>query len=70
VSTSLYGQDYQNQQQLAENALNRNVQAQQTDLARNAGLYQQGIQNQLGAAQQNAGLILNASQGITGANAL
>jgi len=27
VSTSLYGQDYQNQQQLAENALNRSVQA-------------------------------------------
>ena len=33
-------------------------------------MYQQGIQNQLGAAQQNGGLILNASQGITGANAL
>jgi len=51
VSTSLYGQDYQNQQQLAENALNRNVQAQQTDLARNAGLYQQDIANRMGAAQ-------------------
>lgn len=70
MSTSLYGQDYQNQQQLAENALNRNVQAQQTDLARNASLYQQDVANRMGAAQQNAGLILNASQGITGANAL
>jgi len=46
------------------------VQAQQTDLARNAGLYQQDIANRMGAAQQNAGLILNASQGVTGANAL
>lgn len=31
-------QDYQTQQQLAENALNRSVQAQQTDFARNAQL--------------------------------
>lgn len=54
------------QQQQIQNQLN----AQQTDLARNAGIYQQGVQNQLSAAQQNAGNILNASQGITGANAL
>lgn len=50
--------------------MNRSVQAQQNDLARNSGLYQQGVQNNLQAAQQNAGNILSASQGITGANAL
>jgi hypothetical protein len=33
-------QDYSTQQQLAEAALNRSVQAQQTDLARNSALAQ------------------------------
>jgi len=46
------------------------VQAQQTDLARNSALAQQGFQNQLSASQNNAGNILNASNALNGVNAL
>lgn len=63
-------QDYTTQQGLQEDALNRSVQAQQTDLARNSALSQQGFENQLAANNQNASNILNASTGINGANAL
>lgn len=54
-------QDYTTQQGLAEDALNRSVQAQQTDLARNSALSQQGFQNQLSASQQNTQNILGAT---------
>lgn len=63
-------QDYQTQQGLAESALDRSVQAQQTDLARNSALAQQGFENKLAANNQNASNILNASTGINGINAL
>jgi len=63
-------QDYTTQQGLAESALNRSVQAQQTDLARNSALYQQQFQNQLSAAGQNAQNILGASSQINGTDAL
>lgn len=46
------------------------MQAQQTDLARNSALAQQGFQNQLSASQNNAGNILNASNALNGVNAL
>jgi len=63
-------QDYTSQQGLAEDALNRSVAAQQTDLARNSALSQQGFQNQLSAAQQNAANVINGSQGMNAANAI
>lgn len=57
VAGGLRMQDYTGQQGLAENAINRNVGAQQTDLARNAGLMesmygrnQAGLFNALGQA--------------------
>lgn len=69
-TNSLRFQDYTQQQGLAESALNRSVQAQQTDLARNSALAQQGFQNQLAASQQNASNILNGSQGVNAINGL
>lgn len=51
-------QDYQTQQQLAEADINRRMQAQQTDLARNAGLTEAGLDRLLGA--QQADLTRNA----------
>jgi len=63
-------QDYTSQQGLAEDALNRSVAAQQTDLARNSALSQQQFQNQLSASQQNAANVLNGSQGMNAINAI
>lgn len=48
-------QDYQTQQQLAEADINRRLQAQQTDLARNAGLSEADVDRRLGAWQADIG---------------
>lgn len=63
-------QDYTAQQGLAENAINRSIGAQQTDLARNSAIAQQDWQNRLQANQQNATNIINGSQGLNAANAI
>jgi hypothetical protein len=63
-------QDYTAQQGLAENAINRSVAAQQTDLARNSALAQQDWQNLLSANQQNAANVVNGSQGLNAVNQL
>lgn len=63
-------QDYTAQQGLAENALNRSIGAQQTDLARNSAIAQQDWQNRLQANQQNATNIINGSQGLNAVNAI
>ena len=62
-------QDYTTQQGLAESAINRNVAAQQTDMARNSAIYQQDFQNQLSASQQNSANIVSGSQGLNALNA-
>lgn len=61
-------QDYTSQQGLAENAINRSVAAQQTDLARNSALAQQDFQNKLSASQQNSANIVNGSNGLNSLN--
>lgn len=61
VSNNMRMQDYGMQQQLAEADINRRIQAQQTDLARNAQLAQEGInlrnQSQHQDLARNAGLV-------------
>ncbi len=61
VSNNMRMQDYQTQQQLAEADINRRLQAQQTDLARNAQLAQEQInlrnQSQHQDLARNAGLV-------------
>lgn len=54
VSTGMRMADYTGQQGLYENAINRGVQSQQTDLARNAGLNQNYQNNLLNAFQTDA----------------
>ncbi|OFV50040.1 hypothetical protein [Oligella sp. HMSC09E12] len=60
ISTGMRMQDYGMQQQLAEADINRRLQAEQTDLARNAGLSEADINRRLQAQQtdlaRNAGL--------------
>ena len=60
VSTTLRSQDFDRQAQLAESGLNRNLQAQQTDLARNAGLADSFAGRQQSAWAQNQGNSLQA----------
>lgn len=60
ISTTMRGRDYENQQQLAEADINRRMQAQQTDIARNAGLAESYLGRQQSAWQGNRGQELAA----------
>lgn len=62
TSNAMRMQDYGTQQQLAENALNRSVNAQQTDLARNASLMNDYAGRDLQAYQLGQNTRLNAAQ--------
>jgi hypothetical protein len=73
VAGNLRFQDYTGQQGLAENAINRNMGAQQTDLARNSGLMesmygrnQAGLFNALGQANNVYGLGQQPGQALQG----
>jgi len=60
VAGGLRMQDYTAQQGLAENAMNRSVGAQQTDLARNANLYESMFGRGQNAFAQNQAGLFNA----------
>ena len=73
VAGALRMQDYTGQQGLAESAINRNVGAQQTDLSRNSGLFenmygrnQSGLFNALGQSGNIFGLGQAPGQAIQG----
>jgi len=76
VAGGLRMQDYTGQQGLAENAINRNLAAQQTDLSRNAGLFesafgrnQSGLFGALGQAGNIYGLGQQPGQALQGIGA-